>query len=160
MSKSSYSMGMMIILVGIVILFGKLGVLSFLGILFWPLLVIALGIVFHILYFGRILPAGVLIPAGLLMTYGLLFLYCNVFGWASMGYLWPGFILGAAVGLYEFYLFDSNQPKGAMIAAIILAVASCLFFSFTLFFTGAIYVIAFGLIAAGLVVMVRRPKSW
>lgn len=58
MEKSRFSLGLIIILVGVVILLGKLGVFHFVGAIFWPIFVLAPGILFHLLFFGRLLPSG------------------------------------------------------------------------------------------------------
>src|SRR4051794_13322915 len=102
MSKNQYSVGILILVAGVIILFGKLGVFGFIGSVFWPLFILVPGVLLHVLFFGRMLPAPVLIPGGILSTYGLLFLVCNITSWGTMTYLWPVFILGVAVGLYEF----------------------------------------------------------
>lgn len=156
----NYSVGVIILLAGVVILLGKLGIVQFIGGFLWPVFVLVPGILLHMLYFGRVLPSGVLIPAGILTAYSVLFFYCNLFGWDSMAYLWPLFILGIAVGLYEFYFFDRYNPKGALVAAIVLAVISGVFFGFTLLFTAGVYLIAVGLIVAGIVMIYRRSSAW
>ncbi|CAM3433986.1 hypothetical protein [Marinicrinis lubricantis] len=160
MKKHQYSIGILIIIAGAAILLGKLGVFQFVGSAFWPIFVLAPGVLFHLLYFGGVLPAGVLIPGAILTTNALLFFFCIIFGWDSMAYLWPIFILGVAIGLYEFYLFDRQHPKSAWIAAIILGVASIIFLIFSFLFSSAIYFLALALIIAGVVLIYRQPKAW
>jgi hypothetical protein len=159
MQKNQYSLGLLIMLIGVVIILGKLGVFTFLGVVFWPVFVLAPGVLFHLLYLGRVLPSGVLIPGGMLVTYSLLFFFCSIAGWGAMGYLWPGFILGVAIGLYEFYIFDPHHPKGAFMGSIILALIAAVFFSFTILFTIGIYFIAGALILIGLVMVFNQRKS-
>lgn len=158
MQRNQYSLGVIIIAVGIVIILGKLGIFSFAWKILWPLMLLAPGLLFHALFFTRIMPAAVLVPGGILTTYGLMFIFCNIFGWHSMVYLWPGFIFGVAVGLYEFYFFDRQRP--IFIASLILAIISGLFFSFTLLFTGGIYIIALILILIGAFMLLKRPNTW
>lgn len=162
MAKNNYSLGLLLIVIAVVLLLGKLGVFSFLGSLLWPLFVLIPGVILHMLYFGRVLPAGVLVPGGILVTYSLMFFYCNVFGWGSMSYLWPGFIFGVAVGLYELSLYDSQNSRGAFTGALVLAIISGVMFTFTFLFTVGIYFFAFVLIAAGVFMMMKRrnPRSW
>ncbi len=160
MSKNNYSIGVVLIVIAVVLLLGKLGIFHFLGSLLWPLFVLAPGILFHLLYFNRVLPSGVLVPGGILVTYSLMFFYCNVFGWASMGYLWPGFILGVAIGLYEFYLFDRNSGRGVQLAAIILGIISAVFFGMTILFKLGIYLVALILVLAGVWMIMRKPRAW
>ncbi|MBD2844424.1 hypothetical protein IDH44_04415 [Paenibacillus sp. IB182496] len=149
MSRNQYSVGILMLIAGIVILLGKLGLFSFIGSVFWPLIVLIPGVLLHVLYFGRILPAIALIPGGMLSTYALVFLYCNLFGWQSLQYLWPFFILGVAVGLYEYYMFELTRPHGAQVAAIVLAAAAAVCIGFMLLWSWGIYLIAAALIAAG-----------
>lgn len=149
MPKNKFSAGIILLLAGIIIVLGKWGVFGFLGSIFWPLLVLIPGILIHVLYFGRIMPAVSLIPGGILVVYSLLFILCNIFGWDSLKYLWPMFILGIAVGLYEYYLFGSGVPKVVWTSAIILAATAVLFFVFALMWSWGIYLVAALLIGAG-----------
>lgn len=160
MRTNRVSIGLVIILLGLIILLGKLGVFTFVWSIFWPVFILAPGILFHLFYFTRALPAGVLIPGGILVTYALIFFYCAIFGWDSMTYLWPGFMLGVAIGLYEYFMFSEDKPRGPLIAAIILGVISIVFFGFTLMSTNGIYFIAIALILIGVFMIVRRPRSW
>jgi hypothetical protein len=160
MARNNYSVGLLLIGIAVVLLLGKLGVFSFIGHLFWPLLVMAAGALLHYLYFARMLPAGVLVPGGMLVTYSLMFLYCNLFGWHSMAYLWPGFIFGAAVGLYELQMFERMTGGGLWTASIVLAVLSAILFGFTFLFAIGIYAVAVILIIVGILLVVRRQRSW
>ncbi|WP_409341293.1 hypothetical protein [Paenibacillus sp. MBLB4367] len=161
MAKNQYSIGLLLIGVAVVLLLGKLGVFSFLGSLVWPLFILVPGIALHMLYFGRVLPSGVLVPGGILVTYSLMFFYCNLFGWSSMKYLWPGFVFGVAVGLYELHLFDRNTSRGVAVAAMIIALVSVVLFSIMFLMTAGIYIVAAVLIIAGVaLVAARRPRSW
>jgi hypothetical protein len=160
MAKNNYSLGLILIVLAVVLILGKLGVIGFLGNLFWPIFVLLPGLLFHILFFGRILPVGVLVPGGMLVTYSLMFFFCNVFGWGSMVFLWPGFIFGVAVGLYELHIFNRYSPRGTFKAAFLLAVISLVFFAITFLFTVSSYVIAIVLIGIGLWMILRRKRSW
>ena len=157
MDKRSYTSGIVIILVGVLLLLGKFGVFSFMGSHLWPIFVMLPGLFFHAMFFARGWPSGILVPGGILVTYSLMFFYCNIFGWDSMAYLWPGFIAGVAIGLFEAYFFDPNKPRGTFIASSILAVISAIFFTFTLLFTVGIYLIAAALIVLGVSMIYRRP---
>lgn len=160
MRTNRISIGVLIIILGVIILLGKLGVFSFVWSIFWPIFILAPGLLFHLFFFTRAMPAGVLIPGGILVTYALMFFYCGIFGWHSMSYLWPGFIFGVAVGLYEFFLFSDDKPRGALVASMILGIISIVFFGFTLMTTSGIYVIAAALILIGIYLIVRRPNAW
>ncbi|MDB5052294.1 MAG: hypothetical protein JWM44_344 [Bacilli bacterium] len=161
MTKNNYSIGFVLIVIALVLLFGKLGVFGFLGYMLWPIFVLLPGLLFHFLFFGRVLPSGVLVPGGILVTYSILFFYCNIFGWGSMKYLWPGFIFGVAVGLYELHIFNRNSPRGTFTAAFILAIISIVFFVIALLYAVNIIFIALVLIAIGLIMMLKRRRtSW
>jgi hypothetical protein len=160
MARNNYSLGLVLIVLAVILILGKIGIIGFLGSLFWPIFVLLPGIAFHVLFFGRILPVGVLVPGGMLVTYSLMFFYCNLFGWGSMVYLWPGFIFGVAVGLYELHIFNRNSPRGTFIAAFILAVISLVFFTIAFLFTVSIYIIALALIGIGVVMLLKRRRTW
>lgn len=160
MPNNKYSAGIILLLAGVVILLGKLGVFSFLGAIFWPLLVLIPGVLLHVLYFGRLVPAVVLVPGGMLVVYALLFVVCNLFGWDSLKYLWPLFIFGVAAGLYEYYLFGSSRPSVVLTASIALAAASAVFVVLVLLWSWGIYAIAVAFIAAGGWMMLSKRRRW
>ena len=56
MSKNQYTVGLLFLIVGAVILLGKLGLFAFIGTNFWPLFLLIPGILLHVLFFGRLLP--------------------------------------------------------------------------------------------------------
>jgi hypothetical protein len=160
MARNNYSVGLVLIGIAVILLLGKLGIFSFLGGLLWPVFILLPGVVFHFLYFSRVLPAGVLVPGGILVTYSLLFFFCNIFGWGAMSYLWPGFIFGVAVGLYELHLFDRHSGRGVLTAAMILAAISAVFFALAFMFTAGIYFIIFVLLVAGVGLIMTRKRGW
>ncbi len=160
MPNNKNSAGIILLLVGVVILLGKLGVFSFLGAVFWPLLVLIPGLLIHVLYFGRLVPAVALVPGGMLIVYALLFIVCNGFGWHNLKYLWPLFIFGVAAGLYEYYLFGSSRPQVVFRAALALAAASALFLVLVLMWSWGIYAIAAACIVAGGWMMLGKRSRW
>lgn len=104
-------------IIGVVlIVFGGLIALNTLGLTdfgigdLWPLVLLLPGIGFHVAYFSAPHPsrAGLLVPGGVLVTYGLLFFYNQIAG--GIGGLWPVFLLGPALGLFELYWFGYRQP--------------------------------------------------
>lgn len=148
--------GIAIVAAGLIILLGKLGVFAFLGQAFWPLLILAPGIVLHILYMSRLLPAYTLIPAGILTVYGVLFFLCNTWGWGLMTYLWPFLLLGVAVGLLEYAVSEVQRPRLAFALGIWSGALSIIFLIFTLLQTSISYILAVLLIAGGLWLILRR----
>lgn len=109
---------------------------------FWPsLFVIPLGLFFHWLYFGVTgrKGSGLLIPGGILIISGIVCQIAMIFN--NWYYMWPGFILAAAIGLLEFYWFG-NRNKWLLIPINILTILSLLFFA--VFSFGAIFNIFVG----------------
>lgn len=160
MTSNKYSAGIILLLAGVLILLGKIGVFSFLGAVFWPLLVLIPGVLLHVLYFGRVVPAFMLVPGGMLVVYAILFIICNIFGWESLRYLWPLFVFGFAAGLYEYYMFGSSVPRIVFTASIVLAAASVLFLILILMWSWGIYLVAALFIAAGAWMMFGKRKRW
>jgi hypothetical protein len=160
MSRNNYSIGIILIAVAVVLLLGKLGVFHFLGSLLWPLFVLVPGLLLHFLFFNRVLPAGVLVPGGMLVTYSLMFFFCNLFGWYTMGYIWPGFIFGVAVGLYELYIFHRDSDRNIQKTSIVLAVLAAALFLMMILFKAGIYLIALLLVLAGILIIMRKPRAW
>lgn len=123
--------GSLLLLLGIVLLlnqgesFGPGTIFAY----FWPtLFVFPVGLFFHWLYFGMTGRRGVglLIPGGVLLTTALVCQTAMLFD--SWEYMWPGFILAPAAGLFEFYWFG-NRNKWLLIPINILTVLSLLFFA-------------------------------
>lgn len=160
MSRNNYSIGIVLIGIAVILLIGKLGVFHFLGYMLWPVFVLVLGLLFHFLYFNRVLPAGVLVPGGILTTYSLMFFFCNIFGWGAMGYLWPGFIFGIAVGLYELYMFDQQSDRGVLTASLILGIIAAALFAMMIVVQVGIYLLAVLLVLAGVYMIYGKPKTW
>jgi len=132
---------------------------------FWPsLFVIPLGIFFHWMYFsmtGR-KGVGLLIPGGILFVAGIVCQISMLFN--TWIYMWPGFILAVAVGLFEFYWF-SGRNKWLLIPINILTILSLLFFA--VFSIGTFFnqmtvlrpILAALLIIAGSLALVMRRKE-
>lgn len=122
----------------------------------WPLFILIPGILFHLAYFaGWIRSAGILIPGGILTTYGVLFYYCIIFGWETMVYMWPFFIMGVAIGLLEFGLADQRQP-GVLIAAGIIGLIGLLNFLISVMMGAFSYILAVLFILVGIWLLMRR----
>lgn len=132
---------------------------------FWPsLFVIPLGLFFHWLYFsmtGR-KGIGVLIPGGILLVSGVTSQIAMLFN--NWEYMWPGFIVAVAAGLFEFYWFG-NRNKWLLIPINILTVLSLLFFA--VFSLGSLYnsvvlsqpIFAIVFILAGAVILLMKKKD-
>jgi len=160
MADNKYTVGMLFIFIAVLLLLGKLGVIGFLGNIFWPVFILLPGLLLNYFYFNRMIPSYLLVLSGVMVTYSLLFLYCNLFGWSAMGYLWPGFLFGVAVGLYEVHIWDRNSSTGVFTAAFSIAVISILAFIVTLFLHVNLYLFAAILILLGILLMMKRSKFW
>ncbi|UNK20077.1 hypothetical protein MNQ98_08700 [Paenibacillus sp. N3/727] len=158
-SKKDLMLGLFIVTAGVVILLGKLGVFGFLGRTLWPIVLLLPGLLLHVLFFGRRASAAILIPGGILTVYGVLFLICSFWGWDLMHSLWPILILGIAVGLYEYYLYERPRPGAVFPTALGLMLLSVVIFIFTWLNTGAFYIIALVLIAAGIWLIYGRNRT-
>ncbi|MBB3109029.1 hypothetical protein FHS18_001081 [Paenibacillus phyllosphaerae] len=160
MPGNKSAIGILFLFAGAVILLGKLGLFAFIGTNFWPLFVLIPGILLHVLFFGRLLPTVVLVPGAILTVSAVIFFFCIAFGWNNMQYLWPLFILGLAIGLYEYHLFEMSHPKVAMTAAIILALIAASFFVMMLFWGFGLYLIAIAFLAVGAWLVTGRKSYW
>ncbi|MEK8129218.1 hypothetical protein WMW72_15030 [Paenibacillus filicis] len=132
---------------------------------YWPtMFLIPLGLFFHWMYFsmtGR-KGVGLLVPGGILFTSGIVCQIATLFH--AWEYLWPGFILAVAVGLFELYWFGGRH-RGLLIPINILGVLSLIFFG--VFTLGSILnriaaggpIVAIVLIAAGAFLMIGRRKQ-
>ncbi|WP_373285800.1 hypothetical protein [Paenibacillus segetis] len=151
--------GIVILAAGIIILLGKLGFFSFLGKALWPLLLLVPGIVLHLLYYSRRGPAELLLPGGVLIVYSILFFVSNFWGVGTIKYTWPLFILGIAVGLFEYDSASSRRQPGIFVPALVLGLLSVILLGWTLFSLNIIYIIAFILIIGGIILITARGKS-
>ncbi|WP_040948404.1 hypothetical protein [Gorillibacterium massiliense] len=159
MKRNNVSIGIVLVVVALILILGKLGVFAFLAKLFWPVLILAVGLILHFLYTRRTLPDVVLVPGGVLVVYGLLFLYCNIFGWGSLRVLWPGFLFGIAVGLYEWATYGKGSaPRSVYSSAFILGIVSVLLFVLALFRTN-IYILALLILIVGVFFLLWKRRT-
>lgn len=115
--KERYYIGGMFILAGILFLLSNFEVITFGK--SWPSFLLLPGIFFFLSFFDDKKNIGLLIPAAVLTCYGLLFFYCEFFGWESMEYLWPVFIMAPGAGFYLMYYLGTKE-KGLLIPGSIL----------------------------------------
>ncbi|WP_433946117.1 hypothetical protein [Paenibacillus sp. SN-8-1] len=151
--------GIFILAAGIVILLGKLGVFSFLGFTLWPLIFLVPGILLHLLFFARRGSAVLLVPGGILTVYGILFFILNFSGSGVLAYIWPLFILGIAIGLFEYDMLAFPRPAGVFLIAVILTAVTAVIYGITLLSISIIYLLALLLIAGGVWLIVARGRS-
>lgn len=157
--NSNIVIGAVFIAIGALFLMSNLGYLSFSWNYVWPLALLIPGIYMHFAYFtGLDRNAGILVPGGILTTYGALF-YANVFfGWHLMSSLWPLFLIGIAVGLFELYLFGSHD-KGLLVPVAILGGLGLMFLARSfIFFDLKNYLVPALLVIIGLLIIVKRDN--
>lgn len=118
--------GVLFILAGAFLLFGKFVSMDFLNISrLWPLFVLVPGLIFELSYFFENKNAGLLVPGGILTTIGILFLFETYTSWHFAAYTWPVYILGVAIGLFQLYWFGGKQRGLLIPVAILTLVAGC-----------------------------------
>jgi len=150
--------GIILVCAGCLLILSNFGVVPSFGRLvglFWPLIVIFMSLMFHFGYYTNRNNAGLLVPGGILLTVGIV---CQAsMLWDLWGFLWPGFILAPAVGLFELYIFG-NREKGLLIPVTILSGMSLIFFSMNFRALGvfAKYSIPVALILIGIIVLSKN----
>lgn len=104
MKMRSLSQGMIMAIIGLVLLMKALGIIDISLISLWPLLLLGFGLSCeHEGWTHPATSAGSLVTGGTLIVYGLMFMACELMGWRLMAYVWPGFLAGPALGLYQCY---------------------------------------------------------
>ena len=126
--------------------------LSFISL--WPLLLIWFGLSSGS---SRRADGGSPMASGVLITYGIMFMLCEVLGWQLMQYIWPGFLLGPALGLYKSYRITGSRAQRSE-ARILLGIGGvlmlCMLFPLK-------YMIALLMIGGGSAIFIsrfRRPR--
>jgi hypothetical protein len=155
MNRSIMPIGFILLVLGIGFITIKLGMTLF-GLL-WPLLLLVAGWLLHKMYFRGNLPAIALVPGGLLVISSLPLLYGNWFGWDALIYLWPLFLFGASIGIYEYYRYGRSSDRTLAVLAIALGVVSAVALSVTLFIKLSFMFVAIVLVVVG-IVLIRRSK--
>lgn len=167
-SKGTMTVGLVLILIGVLYLLKNFGIfeiyfdifdVGFIFSRFWPLFILVPGLIFHYSYFtGKTSDAGLLVPGGILLVTGITCQLSMLFG--LWGYLWPGFILAVAVGLFELFIFGTRE-KGLLIPVFILGGLSLIFFAISLGSIGflRIYLIPGILIFGGLLIVLRNRRT-
>ncbi len=120
----------------------------------WPVVFLALGCYFIVIFLADRNAYGVLMPASIFLFMGGIFLYSSLHGWYNMGTLWPFFLIGPGVGFFLMYLFGKKE-KGLLIPGYILTGLGVLFL---LAFAEWVYLWPLALIALGLFFLLR-PRS-
>lgn len=156
-NRNHLVLGLMLILAGAVVLLGQMGILHLSWATAWPLILVGLGIMFHLFFLvsgGR--ASGNLVPGGVLLTLGLLFEFCALNGWGWMSSLWPIAIMAPGVGLLESGLLGGSfaRHQGEIIAGAVLLLVGGLMLAMQNVPDAIRFVLPAGLIAAGLLVLI------
>lgn len=155
MQGNRYAFGLIAITAGLIILLGKLGFFSF----FWPLFLLAIGIVMQMSVNREVINAKYLVVSGVFISYAIVFMFCNIAGWQQLGWLWPILFLGVAVGLYNYYLNSNSRSSSALYGSISLTILSCVFFLLSiLFHSGAYFIAIVMIVLGGFVIWRARSK--
>jgi hypothetical protein len=70
--------------------------------------------------------AASLFPAGVLLVYAFLIRWLDVNGWEHIERLWPVFLLGPALGLFQWYVFG-GRSRFVLVPAVLAAVTGLIF---------------------------------
>jgi len=158
MNNNKIIPGIVLIVVGLFLLANNLGLVILDISKLWPLFLLIPGLLFEFSYFVRRRDVGVLVPGGILTVYGCLFFVNILTNWNAMDRLWPFFIFGPAVGLFQLYLFGGRE-KGVLIASGILGAISMIMLSFTMYGFASNYIAPVALILFGLMIMFKGNKN-
>ena len=126
--------------------------LSFISL--WPLLLIWFGLSSGS---SRRADGGSPMASGVLITYGIMFMLCEGLGWQLMQYIWPGFLLGPALGLYKSYRITGSRAQRSearILLGIGVGLMLCMLFPLK-------YMIALLMIGGGIAIFIsifRRPR--
>ncbi|HWJ03475.1 MAG TPA: DUF5668 domain-containing protein [Verrucomicrobiae bacterium] len=151
-------MGITLILIGSALALETMGLINLSWNLFWPLFLLVPGLGFHVAFFASDnRNPGLLVPGGILTTYGLLFLFMELTAWSLMHILWPVFILGVALGLFELYIFGPRE-NALLIPVGILSLVGFAFLLINLLNIGGGALIGLALIAIGAITLLQGNK--
>ena len=156
MNNRALPLGIAVIAVGVLIVLGKLGVISALLRWLWPTALIAAGVLLWFAAARRTLPSIAYVPAALLAGGALPLLFCAWFGWGWMKALWPLIPLAVAVGLYVYAAAERIPPLRT--TALVLGAISAVLWIAALLIHANGYVVALLLIIAGVALIARRPN--
>lgn len=119
--KNSYIIwGIVLIAFGVLIVLNQLDIIRMTGYMIPAVIMLGLALVFHLCYaLGGRSRVGFLVPGGIMLLYGVHFLLGYIFGSNLFGKLWPLFVLGPALGLFELYVFSRGR-SGSMVPVFIL----------------------------------------
>lgn len=160
MSKSSSSLGLALIVVGIIGIFGyyfQFNIFSMSRL--WPLFLLVPGLAFEFGFFMEHKHAGLLVPGGILITLGFVFLFNTYTNWHFAGQTWPFYVLAPAVGLFQLFLFGNHNPGLLIPVAVLTTVAVFGFLGTTFSHINRSLIWPVVLILVGLMFLFNKPSS-
>lgn len=158
MRDKKWLIGVSLVALGLFLLLGDINLFQFGWGQLWPVFILLPGLAFELGYFANRRNPGLLVPGGILLTYTALFTFCGIFGYHLMEYLWPVFILGPAIGLFQLYWFG-NREKPLMWVSLGLATVALTFISITSFSIGMKYLLPAALIIGGAVMITDKTRG-
>lgn len=160
MSKSNQTLGIILIVIGIIGILSYFFDFNFFSMSkLWPLFILVPGLLFEFSFFIGNQTPGLLVPGGILTTLGCLFLFQTYTNWVFAGYLWPVYVLAPAIGLFQLYLFG-NHHKGLLIPIGILTTVAVFGFLGTSFsFMSHSLMVPVILIVVGLIILFSRSND-
>lgn len=133
MNRNKMGMGAVLIILGLLLLLRPAFNITIFDMQhFWPIFVIAPGLIFEASFFVSKANPGLLVPGGILTTIGGLFFFETFTNWYFAAYTWPVYILAVAIGLYQLYLFGGRE-KALLIPVGILTTVALVSFAFIVF---------------------------
>lgn len=160
-TSGKFGWGAILVTIGLLLFLSNLGIVPSIWQLmgkFWPMIIIFASLLFHVGYYSNTKNVGLLVPGGILLTVGIV-CQCSML-WGLWGFMWPGFILAPAVGLFELYIFG-KQDKGLLIPVGILTGMSLIFFSMSFRALGSFakYLVPVSLIVIGLIILAKNKRE-
>jgi len=140
-NSSKYIIGAVLVIIGILAIFGNIGFLTFSWIfkLTWPTIIIMISVFFFLGYFTkRPQGAGFLVPGGTLLTIGATLMLGQMFPFLDK-FIWPAYIAAPAVGLFLLYLFGERSPGLLVPVGILMTISATCFLSSLLNLWGVLW---------------------
>lgn len=137
--------GLFLILFGLYYFLSSLGFFTSFMVYQWAFILLILSGGFHIAFFlgGRKKEkAGLLVPGGVFFVLGLLFIFETAAGWNYGGSTWPVYLLAAAFGLFELWLFGGRKRELLVPICVLSAIGVFFAADYFLSFRGSFWPLA------------------